>query len=566
MAIALLTVTLSSIQPAFAHEDPAECGENGGNGANTQVALFREGVQFGGAAVQGETIEMVITVEKTAACGLDGGAGDVGGDGTDFELPNSTTGHEDFGCIGGTEDDGDNIGDIDCGDSPTSEVVFDSIFYDVDCNDATEVDDGVFRLIWSQSTSGQYHDQEDDIGPSTFLKEDNIQRVCELPPYDFDTSADPADQIVAGPLNGASDDVDISGLDGLAGEFDVTAVLAGPDGDHAATCNSVASAADDHEYPVTSTCTTTDVLTEPGQYCWNVDVDEQTGNYDPSQISKDGIDDETNECFNIENEYDFDTLAENADQTVAGPLNGASDDVDIDAEDGVPGEFDVTAVLAGPDGDHAATCNSVASAADDHLYPITSTCTTTDVLTVPGQYCWNVDVDEQTGNFDPSQVSKDGIDDETNECFEIVVGDFNGCTPGYWKANYDNRDAVNWFDGANPDSLIKTVFSSADGDLDKDPSADTVRDALSYKGGGGLEGAERILLRAASAAWLNIGTGAFDYEFGTEAQLIAAVNAAIDSGSRSDMLNLASVLDAFNNAEDDEGIHCPLDNSNQQVD
>jgi hypothetical protein len=95
---------------------------------------------------------------------------------------------------------------------------------------------------------------------------------------------------------------------------------------------------------------------------------------------------------------------------------------------------------------------------------------------------------------------------------------------------------------------------------------ETLREALSFKGGKGIEGAERILLRAATAAYLNIGTDAFDYEFGSMSDLQTAVNAAIASGDRGEMLSLATTLDDFNNAVNEDGIHCPLTNSKQLLD
>jgi hypothetical protein len=80
----------------------------------------------------------------------------------------------------------------------------------------------------------------------------------------------------------------------------------------------------------------------------------------------------------------------------------------------------------------------------------------------------------------------------------------------------------------------------------------TLLQALQAKGGPRLPGAARILLRSAVAALLNSATPEVGYPL-TTAQIIAAVDAALDSGSRSTILALAAELDRLNNAGD-----CPL--------
>lgn len=88
-------------------------------------------------------------------------------------------------------------------------------------------------------------------------------------------------------------------------------------------------------------------------------------------------------------------------------------------------------------------------------------------------------------------------------------------------------------------------------DLNGNGLDDTLAGALNYKGGSGVTGAARILLRAAVAALLNSANPDVDYPR-TTAEVIADVNAALASGNRSTMLNLASELDADNN------LGCPL--------
>ena len=114
-----------------------------------------------------------------------------------------------------------------------------------------------------------------------------------------------------------------------------------------------------------------------------------------------------------------------------------------------------------------------------------------------------------------------------------------GLTPGFWKNHTDK-----WV-GYNPIQLVSVVFSSSPSDLNGDGNPDTLLDALRYKGGGGYEGAARILLRAAVAALLNAAHPDIDYT--TPAWVINNVNSALASGDRSTMLDLASELDGYNN-------------------
>lgn len=80
-----------------------------------------------------------------------------------------------------------------------------------------------------------------------------------------------------------------------------------------------------------------------------------------------------------------------------------------------------------------------------------------------------------------------------------------GCTPGYWKNHPTSWEEVNptallTFDHV---SVAFPPFAPSNSDLDGNGTADTFMDALNFKGGTGLIGAERILFRAAVAAWLN---------------------------------------------------------------
>ena len=116
-----------------------------------------------------------------------------------------------------------------------------------------------------------------------------------------------------------------------------------------------------------------------------------------------------------------------------------------------------------------------------------------------------------------------------------------GCTPGYWKNHTRAWDVY------SSGTLVGSVFSGASASL----ADDTLLQALSYQGGTGLLGAERILLRAAVAALLNSTDDVVDYPLHTS-EVRNRVSAALASDNRSRMLNLAADLDRKNN------LGCPL--------
>lgn len=124
-----------------------------------------------------------------------------------------------------------------------------------------------------------------------------------------------------------------------------------------------------------------------------------------------------------------------------------------------------------------------------------------------------------------------------------------GCTPGYWKNHTSNWEEY------KSSRVVGTVFDFSDA-----PSAvaaysgTTFGDALRLKGGSGLSGATEILLRAAVAATLNAAHEGLGYplsRYGADG-IFAQVNAALESGDRQAMLDLAKYLDNLNN------LGCPL--------
>lgn len=132
-------------------------------------------------------------------------------------------------------------------------------------------------------------------------------------------------------------------------------------------------------------------------------------------------------------------------------------------------------------------------------------------------------------------------------CFTPVdTGGGQGCTPGYWKVSqhYDSWTATGYTTG----QTLESVFDVPDS-LGMDNV--TLVAALDGGGGSGVNGAAKILLRAAVASLLNAAHPSIS-SGQTESQVISAVNAALASLNRSTMLTLATSLDTANN----QG--CPL--------
>lgn len=125
-----------------------------------------------------------------------------------------------------------------------------------------------------------------------------------------------------------------------------------------------------------------------------------------------------------------------------------------------------------------------------------------------------------------------------------------GCTPGYWK-----NHTTNWEEAA-PTDLFSDVFSDGTSGV---LAGLTLEQALAGGGGSGVTGAELILARAAVAAYLNAAHEGVGYPWRRHvegldgrAPLVETVVAALESGSRAEMLALARQLDADNN------LGCPL--------
>lgn len=124
---------------------------------------------------------------------------------------------------------------------------------------------------------------------------------------------------------------------------------------------------------------------------------------------------------------------------------------------------------------------------------------------------------------------------------EVVIIGGEGCTPGAWKNRLLRVDR--W--PVSPDTPVGDVWSAAPAEL-----ADaTLLEALSFRGGSSFNDKVQILLRAATAAYLN--SLSVDYDLTTQ-QIIDGGNAAIASGDKDTVIDLAETLDGFNNQD------CPI--------
>jgi hypothetical protein len=129
----------------------------------------------------------------------------------------------------------------------------------------------------------------------------------------------------------------------------------------------------------------------------------------------------------------------------------------------------------------------------------------------------------------------------------------HGCTHGFWK---QEQHFVFWSVRYTPDTPIEAVFANVPDEL----VGDTLLEALRYKGGRGVLGGARILLREAVAALLN---AAYDRDHGgawgwdgnpwwNESEIIAGVSKNLGGELRSWMIEGHEYLEDHNDSV------CPL--------
>jgi hypothetical protein len=123
--------------------------------------------------------------------------------------------------------------------------------------------------------------------------------------------------------------------------------------------------------------------------------------------------------------------------------------------------------------------------------------------------------------------------EEEPECDE-----FEGCSQGFWK----NHPCV-WY-CYTPGQLLKDVFEFPE-ELE-DLGDNTLLEALKFKGGKGIEGKARNLLRQAVAALLNAEHPDVLYPL-SEAEIIERVNDSLASLDEDAMGEVKDTLDKYNN-------------------
>ena len=136
-----------------------------------------------------------------------------------------------------------------------------------------------------------------------------------------------------------------------------------------------------------------------------------------------------------------------------------------------------------------------------------------------------------------------------------------GCTPGFWKQpqHFGYWTAPYVPDGDDP-TLVGDVFTDIEQYF---PSLadDTLLQALDYGGGGDLDGAARIYLRAAVATLLSsaynsaLGGDPWEYAEWTPDVIATRVVEVLSWGDRELILWNASEFDRYNNTE----LGCPLE-------
>jgi hypothetical protein len=115
-------------------------------------------------------------------------------------------------------------------------------------------------------------------------------------------------------------------------------------------------------------------------------------------------------------------------------------------------------------------------------------------------------------------------------------------SPGYWK---QERHYDNWV-GYHPDDVLAQAFLIPP-DL-KDLAGVTLADALRLRGTVCPTGGAQLLLRSAVAALLNAMHPDVIYPM-TMLEVIVAVDSALTTMDRDEMIELKDMLDMYNNGE-----------------
>lgn len=140
----------------------------------------------------------------------------------------------------------------------------------------------------------------------------------------------------------------------------------------------------------------------------------------------------------------------------------------------------------------------------------------------------------------------DAVSDQDPAYYKGCGTSLEGCSHGFWKNHTASWPATGYSTSQRLDSVFVQIhhFPAL--------ASTTLLQALSFGGGSDLQGAAEDLLKQAVAALLNAAHPNVDFPR-APSTVVADVNNALASGSRSAMLDLASGLDADNN------LGCPLD-------
>ncbi len=137
----------------------------------------------------------------------------------------------------------------------------------------------------------------------------------------------------------------------------------------------------------------------------------------------------------------------------------------------------------------------------------------------------------------------------------VEAAESAGCTPGFWKnhtAGSPSGKEAWTLTGYDPSQLVSSVFTEIPQDYSTEIGGSTLLEALSFTGGEDLDGAARILLRAAVAALLNAAyEPPINYPL-DETEITDQVHLALGFQDRDAILALAEQLDMYNN------LGCPI--------
>jgi hypothetical protein len=264
--------------------------------------------------------------------------------------------------------------------------------------------------------------------------------------------------------------------------------------------------------------------------------------------------------------FDFETDS-NPNGIVEMPFNitEVTDTIKITGVEGYSGNFNVTNATLINDSTgtsvgsigNGVTCEGPQTTS---MFPLELVCTWTGEALEPATYCWDVTVADTLGFYVPDTIRHNACENtgtnpenDPREQFTLIT---QGCTPGYWKQSqhFGSWNAT----GLSPIDPSDTLEDAGFMPVNGVSNSTTLLAALDFEGGDGLEGAEKILLRAAVAALLNELNPDVEYAL---TGVVGDANTAMASMNRDTMLQWAETFDDSNNPPEgmeDYDDFCPL--------